>query len=43
MVSISRVGTPKDNAAMEFFVDFHSINENPADKEGHNYIYFFNE
>ena len=50
--SMSRAGTPTDNAAMEaingwikaeLFMDFHVTGEKPVDKEIDEYIEFFNE
>ena len=50
--SMSRAGTPTDNAAMEaingwikaeLFMDFHVTGEEPVDREIDNYLVFFNE
>ena len=50
--SMSRAGTPTDNAAMEsingwikaeLFMDFHVTGENPVEQEIDEYIIFFNE
>ena len=50
--SMSRAGTPTDNAAMEaingwikaeLFMDFHVTGEEPIDREIDNYLVFFNE
>ena len=50
--SMSRAGTPTDNAAMEaingwikaeLFMDFHVTGEKPVDQEIDEYIVFFNE
>ena len=50
--SMSRAGTPTDNAAMEaingwikavLFMDLHVTCENPVEKEIDEYISFFNE
>ena len=50
--SMSRAGTPTDNAAMEaingwikaeLFMDLHVTGENPVNEEGDEYIIFFNE
>ena len=50
--SMSRAGTPTDNAAMEaingwikaeLFMDFHVAGEKPVDQEIDEYIVFFNE
>ena len=50
--SMSRAGTPTDNAAMEsingwikaeLFMDFHVTGEKPVEKEIDDYIVFFNE
>ena len=50
--SMSRAGTPTDNAAMEaiigwvkaeMFTDFHVTGEKPIEEEVDDYIVFFNE
>ena len=50
--SMSRAGTPTDNAAMEsingwikaeLFMDLNVTGENPVEQENDNYIVFFNE